>query len=172
MQWDFPPLSFGLAWHSPSIWLKAQYLSGPGLGIVHPVSFLFLHSRLVSASKLQSRWTGQSLKPCVGRRFKAKEGGKGNTVQEASVGEREVPSVLQGQRGFGASGSASAAKAAGARTLEFWAALLLKILRNVHKNSHTVSALSNVHVCTQTLLSVCYLLFIHTENRTRSCLHI
>lgn len=37
---------------------------------------------VLSASKLQSRWTGQNLRPCVGRRFKTKEGGKGNMVWE------------------------------------------------------------------------------------------
>lgn len=39
-------------------------------------------------------------------------------VWEASVGEREVPSMVQGGKGFGASGRASAAKAAGAGVLE------------------------------------------------------
>lgn len=58
------------------------------------------------------------MEPCVGRRFKPKEEEKGNMVWEASVGEREVPSMVQGGKGFGASGRASAAKAAGAGVLE------------------------------------------------------
>lgn len=47
--------------------------------------------------------------------------------------EEEVPPVLQGRRGFGASGNASAAKAAGAGVLEVCTAgyrpLLSKTLR-------------------------------------------
>lgn len=78
-------------------------------------------------------------------------------VWEASVGEREVPPVLQGRRGFGASGSASAAKAAGAGVFEAWTAgcrpFLSKTLRHLYKYSPAVSALPNVCVCSQALFT-------------------